>query len=59
VRDNERVTPILLLSISRETAITVALVALGLAGLVVSFGAWTLFRRERRAAKEPGAEPQP
>ena len=49
----------MLLSISRETAITVALVALGLAGLVVSFGAWALFRRERRAAKGPGTEPQP
>jgi hypothetical protein len=41
-----------LLAISREMSIIVALVALGVAGLTVSIGAWVLLAR-RRGRDEP------
>jgi hypothetical protein len=37
-----------LLAIDRESAIISALVALIVAGVIVSVGAWVLLRRERR-----------
>jgi hypothetical protein len=37
-----------MLAFDRESAIILALFALIVSGLVVSLGAWVLFRRERR-----------
>jgi len=42
------VRALLILAFDRESAIIAALFALIVSGLVVSLGAWVLFRRERR-----------
>jgi hypothetical protein len=40
-----------LLAFDRESAIISALIALIVAGVIVSVGAWVLFRRERRRGR--------
>jgi hypothetical protein len=40
------------LAFDRETSIIAALIALGVAGLVVSAGAWILLARERRRNRD-------
>jgi hypothetical protein len=42
-----------LVATDREASVIAALVALIVASLVVSAGAWLRFRRERRAARGP------
>jgi hypothetical protein len=42
------VTALLPLAVNRETSIIAALIALAVAGLVVSIGAWVLLARRRR-----------
>jgi hypothetical protein len=44
-----------LLAFDRETLMISALVALTVAGVVVSFTAWMLLARERRAGRRSGA----
>jgi hypothetical protein len=41
------------LAFDRETSIIAALIAVGVAGLVVSAGAWVLLVRERRRHRGP------
>jgi hypothetical protein len=41
------------LGFQRETMIIAALAALIIAGVIVSMGAWILFRRERRSQRRP------
>jgi hypothetical protein len=53
-----------MLALDRETAIIAALFALIVSGVVVSFGAWVLLRRERRGLRsgppvEAGLPPEP
>jgi hypothetical protein len=42
------VTTLVALAVDRETSIIVALIALAVAGVVVSVGAWILLTRRRR-----------
>lgn len=45
-------TALVVLAFDRETSIIAALIALGVAGVVVSAGAWILLARERRRDRD-------
>jgi hypothetical protein len=47
-----RTAAALVLAFDRETSIIAALIALGVAGAVVSAGAWILLARERRRDRD-------
>ena len=46
-----------LLAIDRQTGILIGLAALAVSAALVSWGAWVLLRRERRAARDAGVLP--
>lgn len=45
-----------LLAVKRETAMIAAFAGVVLSGLIVSIGAWILLIRERRGARNEGAD---